>query len=141
MKKLGLFVLAYFVITMAWAYPWHLIWFHDLYVSWGAVQRAQPIIPLGMVAILIQGAVIGHLYPYYCNGDSSIIQGVTFSLIIGLMVYTVMGFATAAKFQIEPITQFLLYHTVFQTVQFTLTGIALGLIYKKTTEKRRNDHA
>jgi hypothetical protein len=105
------------------------------------VQRAEPIIPLGMIAILIQGTVIGYLYPYYCKRDSSIIQGVKFSLIIGLMVYTVMGFATAAKFQIEPIGQFLLYHTVFQSVQFTLTGIALGLIFKETTEKRRNDHA
>lgn len=41
MKKLGLFIIAYFVISMAWAYPWHMIWFHDLYVEWGAVQRLR----------------------------------------------------------------------------------------------------
>lgn len=131
-KKLGLFVVAYFVITMGWAFPWHMVWFHDLYVEMGAFQRAEPIMPLGIAAILVQGIVIGYLYPFYNKGDgNSILRGVKFSLIIGLMTYTAMGFATAAKFQIEPVSQFLMYHTVFQTIQFVLTGIALGFIFKQ----------
>ncbi|MBT2968436.1 MAG: hypothetical protein KME56_02740 [Candidatus Thiodiazotropha sp. (ex Ctena orbiculata)] len=133
MKKLGLFIVAYFVITMAWAYPWHMIWFHDHYTSWGAFQREEPIMILGVAAILIQGVVIGYLYPFYYNQGSPIIQGIKFSLIIGLMTYTAMGFATAAKFQIEPVGQFLFSHTAFQTVQFILTGTAPGLIFRKTT--------
>lgn len=131
MKKPGLFLIAYFVITMGWAYPWHLVWFHDLYVEWGAVQRAQPIIPLGIAAILIQGIVIGYLYPFYYKGvGNPILQGIKFNLIIGLMTYTAMGFATAAKFDINPIAPFLAYHTVFQAIQFILTGAALGFIFK-----------
>jgi len=131
-KKLGLFVAAYFVITMAWAYPWHIVWFHDLYVEWGAITREYPIIPLGMTAILIQGIVIGYLYTFYYKGEGNlIVQGIKFNLIIGLMTYTVMGFATATKIQIEPVTDFLLYHTGFQAVQFTLTGAASGFIFKK----------
>lgn len=131
MKKLALFVLVYFVLTMAWAYPWHILWFHEKYVAWGAMTRVEPIIPLGMLSIIIQGSVIGYLYPFYARGDSSIFTGVKFSLIIGLMVYTVMGFATAAKFEIAPIGDFLLYHTVFQAIQFILTGAALGWIYRE----------
>jgi hypothetical protein len=131
MKKLALSVLAYFIITMAWAYPWHILWFHEKYVAWGAMTRAEPIIPFGMLAIIIQGAVIGYLYPFYARGQSSSGKGITFSLIIGLMVYTVMGFATVAKFEIAPIGDFLLYHTVFQTIQFILTGAALGWIYRE----------
>ncbi len=131
-KKLGLFVVAFFIITMSWAYPWHLIWFHDLYVEWGAVQRAEPIIPLGIAAIIIQGIVIGYLYPFFLKDQISTIKtGVIFSLLMGLMVYSVMGFATAAKFAINPILLFLIYHTIFQVVQFVLTGVALGLIYRK----------
>jgi hypothetical protein len=131
MKKMALFVLAYFVITMSWAYPWHLIWFHDLYVSWGAVTRDQPIIALGVAAILIQGLVLGYLYPFFYKGGHPILQGIKFNLIAGLLVYTAMGFATAAKIQIEPVTQFLLYHTIFQLIQFTMTGAALGWIYRR----------
>ncbi len=132
-KKLGYFVVAYFVITMLWAYSWHMLWFHELYVSWGAFQREQPIIQLGIAATLIQGIVIGYLYPFYYKGGTAVVQGIKFNLVIGLMTYTAMGFATAAKFQIEPISVFLIYHTVFQFIQFILTGTALGLIYKPST--------
>lgn len=131
MKRLGLFTVAYFLITMAWAYPWHIIWFHDLYESWGAITREHPIMPLGIAAVLIQGIVIGYFYPFYYRGEGRpILQGIKFNLIIGLLIYTVMGFATAAKIQIEPVTDFLIYHTVFQTIQFVMTGAALGLIYR-----------
>lgn len=132
-KKLAIFVVAYFVITMGWAYPWHMIWFHEFYVEWGAFQRTAPIMPLGIVAILTQGIVIGYLYRFYNRGEyNPILRGIRFNLIIGLMTYTAMGFATAAKFNIEPVSQFLLYHTIFQFIQFTLTGAALGWIYGQT---------
>jgi len=130
-KKIIFTTLAYFVITMAWAYPWHMMWFQDLYVEMGAVTRASPIMPLGIAAILMQGIVIGYLYPFFYKGGNPIIQGIKFNLIIGLMTYTAMGFATAAKILIEPVSTFLIYHTLFQTIQFTLTGAALGLIYGK----------
>ena len=133
MKKIAFFTAAYFVITMTWAYPWHVVWFHELYQSWGAMTRTHPIMPLGIAAILIQGVVIGYLYPFFFKGGNPIIQGVKFNLIIGLMTYTAMGFATAAKIQIDPVPLFLIYHTVFQLIQFTLTGIALGWIFRKQT--------
>ncbi|MCG7935975.1 MAG: hypothetical protein JAY68_15135 [Candidatus Thiodiazotropha taylori] len=130
MKKALLFLLAYFVISMAWAYPWHMLLFHDQYVAWGAFQRDEPIMLLGITAIVIQGLVIGYLYPFYNRGSgSAILRAIRFNLIIGLMTYSAMGFATAAKFQIEPVLPFLAYHTLFQIIQFILTGTALGMIY------------
>lgn len=135
MKKLLIFLSCYFVITMAWAYPWHLIWFHEKYAAWGAVTRDEPIILLGVAAILIQGVVIGYLYPYFKNDrDNPLLNGIKFNLIIGLMTYTAMGFATAAKIQIEPIMEFLAYHSIFQLIQFILTGTALGWIYRTKKE-------
>jgi len=134
MKKIALSTISYFILTMLWAYPWHIIWFHELYAELGAFTRSEPIIGLGITAIIIQGIVIAYLYPYYYRRGSPILQGIKFSLIIGLMVYTVMGFATAAKIQIEPIPTFLAYHTVFQVVQFIITGAALGLIYGRIPE-------
>lgn len=142
MKKLSLFTIAYFVITMAWAYPWHVIWFHDLYAGWGAMTREHPIMLLGIAAIIIQGLVIGYLYPYFYKSEKHpIAQGIKFNLIIGLMTYTAMGFATAAKIKIEPVTDFLLYHTAFQLIQFVLTGAALGFIYRNKTNGKGEQHA
>lgn len=132
MKKFTLATIFYFILTMPWAYSWHVIWFHELYGELGAFTRSAPIMPLGIAAVLIQGAVIAYLYPFYYRGGHPIIQGIKFSLIIGLMVYTVMGFATAAKIEIEPISTFLAYHTIFQLIQFIVTGAALGLIYGRS---------
>ncbi|MEM7047467.1 MAG: hypothetical protein AAF442_07460 [Pseudomonadota bacterium] len=134
-QRLALFVGAYFIITMAWAYPWHILWFHDVYRDMGAFTRDAPVMSLGILAVVIQGATIGYLYPFFDRvfliGGHPIIRAVIFNLVIGLMTYTAMGFATAAKFAIEPVGLFLAYHTIFQFIQFVLTGMALGWIYRR----------
>ena len=127
--KFFLAVLSYIILSFAIAYPWHLIWFHDLYVSWGAVTRKEPIVMLGVFTMIIQGSVIAYLFPRFQKGGNPIVEGVLFSWLIGLVIWSVMGPATAAKFNIEPVPTFLTYHTIFQILQFTLTGIALGLIF------------
>lgn len=116
---------------MAIAFPWHMIWFHELYQNIGAVTRPEPIIPLGMLAMLIQGVVIAYLYPFWYRGGNPVFQGIKFNFIVGLLVYSVMGFATVAKTNINPVSTFLIYHTIFQFIQFSVTGAALGLIYGK----------
>jgi hypothetical protein len=135
MKKIILATASYVVITMAVAYPWHMIWFHDLYEEMGAYTRPEPSIPLGMLAMITQGTAIASLYPsYYKGGSPPILQGIKFSLIMGTLVYSVMGFAMAAKIDINPITTFLFYGAVFQLIQFVLTGAVLGLIYGKINQ-------
>ena len=52
---------------------------------------------------------------------------------MGLTVYTVMVFATAAKFEIEPVSDFILYGTAFQFLQFLLVGVVLGWIHRPVT--------
>ncbi len=130
-KKIILATISYVVLTMAVAYPWHMMWFHDLYEGMGAFTRAEPIIPLGMLAMITQGIVIAYLYPCFYKGGSPILQGIKFSIIMGAVVYSVMGIAMAAKIDINPISTFLFYSVIFQLIQFVLTGAVLGLIYGK----------
>ncbi|MCD8534027.1 MAG: DUF1761 domain-containing protein [Verrucomicrobia bacterium] len=96
-KKITLATISYIVLSMAIAFPWHMIWFHELYQNIGAVTRPEPIIPLGMLAMLIQGVVIAYLYPFWYRGGNPVFQGIKFNFIVGLLVYSVMGFATVAK--------------------------------------------
>ena len=133
-KKIVLATLSYVVLTMAVAYPWHMIWFHDLYEGMGAFTRAEPIISLGMLAMIVQGVVIAYLYPFYYREGNPILQGIKFSLIIGSVVFSVMGFAMAAKININPISTFLVYSFIFQCIQFVVTGAVLGLIYGRIRE-------
>lgn len=129
MKKILLATCSYVVLSMLIAYPWHMILFHDIYLEIGAFTRPQPIVPFGMLAMIIQGAVIAYLYSFYYRGGRPVIEGIKFSLIAGLLVYTVMVFATVAKFDINPISTFIVYGTIFQFIQFLITGAALGLIF------------
>lgn len=131
-KNFFLSVAAYFVITMAVAYPWHMILFHEKYVAMGAFTRGEPIMPFGILAVILQGIVFAYFYPLFyrhVGGGVPVVRGIQFGLFLGLTVWTVMVFATAAKFTIEPVIDFVILGTVFQLIQFTLTGGAIGLIW------------
>lgn len=135
MKKLILATTSYVTLTMMAAYPWHMIWFHELYEGMGALTRSEPIMPLGLLATILQGVVIAYLYPIYYRGGNPLIKGIEFSLIIGVVVYSVMGLAMVAKIDINPVSKFLFYSIAFQFIQFVLTGAALGLIYGRVSKK------
>ena len=137
-KKLLLATISYVVLTMAIAYPWHMMWFHDLYEGMGAYTRSEPNILLGMLSMLVQGVAIAYLYPFFYQAGNPVIQGIKFSIIVGSVVYSVMGFAMAAKIDINPISTYLLYNLVFQFIQFVLTGTVLGLIYGKIDKKHNH---
>lgn len=136
-KKFLLSVVAYFFVTMAVAYPWHMLLFHDEYMAMGAFTRGEPIMPFGILAIVLQGIVFAYFYPLFfrhVGGGSPLWRGVQFGLFLGTTVWTVMVFATAAKFKIEPVSQFVLYGTVFQFIQFSLVGAAIGLVHGKEVD-------
>lgn len=124
-------VVAYAGLTMVIAYPWHMIWFHDVYMELKAYTRSEPIVMFGLLAMLTQGVVMAYFYPLFYKGGNPALQGIKFGLVMGLMVYSVMGFAMVAKIDINPISTYLLYNAVFQTIQFVITGAAIGLIYGK----------
>lgn len=130
-KKFVLSVLGYFVATMAVAYPWHMVLFHEKYMAMGAFTRGEPIMAFGIVAILLQGIVFAYFYPLYYRhkgGGHPVRRGIEFGLFMGLTVYTVMVFATAAKFSIEPVGDFIMYGTAFQLIQYLAVGTVIGLI-------------
>ncbi|MEB8431962.1 hypothetical protein OO007_06965 [Cocleimonas sp. KMM 6892] len=129
-KKLLLFVISYVIITLIIAYGWNVVLFRDLYEALGANTRADPIVWMGIIVMVIQSIVIAYVYPYfYRSGSHPVAQAVTFNLLMGTMAYSVIGFGIAAKFQIDPILPYLMYTLMFQVFQFVFTGIALGLIY------------
>jgi hypothetical protein len=136
-KTFFLSVAAYFVITMAVAYPWHMLLFHEKYVAMGAFTRGEPIMAFGILAIILQGIVFAYFYPLFyrhVGGGVPVFRGIQFGLFLGLTIWTVMVFATAAKFAIEPVIDFVILGTVFQFIQFSLTGGAIGLIMGRTSD-------
>jgi hypothetical protein len=131
-KKFALAVIGFVVASFALAAPWHLMWFHDKYIALGAFTRGDPIMPFGVLAMILQGIVFAYFYPLFYKhkgGGHPVYRGIQFSLFMGLTVWTVMVLATAAKFKIEPVIDFVFLGTAFQILQFVLVGLTLGMIY------------
>jgi hypothetical protein len=133
-KKFVFSVVGYFVVTMLIAYPWHILLFHEKYAAMGAITRTEPIMSFGMLAVILQGIVFSYFYPLFyrhVGGGNPIFRGIQFFLFIGISIWTVMVFATVAKFQIEPAMDFVAYGTAFQAIQFIANGTVTGLIWGK----------
>jgi hypothetical protein len=131
-SKFALAVIGFVVASFALAAPWHLMWFHDKYVAMGVFTRGDPIMPFGVLAMILQGVVFAYFYPLFYKhkgGGHPVYRGIQFSLFMGLTVWTVMVLATAAKFNIEPVVDFVIFGTTFQILQFVLVGVTLGMIY------------
>ncbi len=134
-KKFIQATVSHLTISFAVAYIWTMIMFQDLYIAVGAQTRSEPIIVLGLIAMLLQAVVIAYIYPlFYRPGLHPVAQGIKFNLLMGAMAFSIFGFVTAAKYDINPIAPFLFYTLMFQVFQFVFTGVALGLIYGRIDE-------
>src|SRR5215208_2478364 len=88
---------AYVAITFALGFVWHLLVFKNLYQRLAIYTRLdKPIIPLGVLSMLIQGAVLAYLYPQVVDVQGSVLDGVAFSLLMGLFIASSAVIAEAA---------------------------------------------
>lgn len=131
--KFILTALAYIVPTMILGYVWHLIIFKDLYENLGIYNRTQPIIPLGFFSMVIQGTIMAYLYPYYAGVKSTLGKAISFSLIIGLFLFSVSTLANAAKIQVTSMTNWIFIQIAFHLLQFGVAGGLIGLVNARRT--------
>ena len=88
----------YSIITLALGMVWHFVWFRDLYHQLGIYNREQPIIPLGILSMLIQGVILAYLFPFfYYKGGHPVTPGIKYGLLMGVYMYSVSTLANAAK--------------------------------------------
>jgi hypothetical protein len=137
--KSALAVLAYVVPSMLLAVPWHLHWFKQDYQDFGIYTRADPIIPLGLATMLIQGVVLAVIYPRWYRGGAPAAAGIRFGLLLGLFLYSVATLATLAKAEVSDPWRFILLSGVFHAIQFTVAGAGIGLVFGRLKASLHND--
>jgi len=128
-RKYLLAAVAYVVVSFALAAPWHFVLFKDLYHSFGIYNRADPIIPLGVLSMLVQGAVLALLYPRWYRGGSPAVEGIKFGLLLGVFLFSVSTLANAAKINVNSLGNFMAIQAAFHFLQFTAAGAAMGLAF------------
>lgn len=131
MKKLILATLAYAVVTMLIAAPWHFVFFKDLYHSLGIYNRAEPIVPLGFLSMVMQGVIMAIIYPRYYKGGSHYKEAMQFSLLMGVFLYSISTLANAAKIEVSPMSTWFFVQTAFHLIQFLAAGLAFGFVFSR----------
>ena len=131
MKKLVLTTLVYSILTMILGVVWHFGLFKEVYDSLGIYNRAEPIIPLGFASMIIQGAIMAYLYPFFYRGGNPVVQGIKFGLTMGLFMFSVSTLANAAKIEVTSMSTWLMLQVSFHALQFTIVGGAIGWISRK----------
>lgn len=131
MKKYGLAVLAYVVCTFLIAAPWHLVFFKPVYDDLAIFTRKEPLIPLGLVSMLMQGLVLSYLYPLYAQSRHSVRTGAMFGLLMGVLLASSAVFAEAGKQNVTSLPTWLVLESVYFLLQFAAVGAVMGAIYSK----------
>ncbi len=131
-KRFILGSMAYSVITLGLGAPWHFMLFKELYHSLGIYNRAEPIIPLGIASMLVQGFVMAWLYPKAFPQDRSSGKALAFCWTMGIFLFSVSTMANAAKINVTSIGTWFGIQAAFHFVQFTLVGLAFAWVYRES---------
>jgi lipid-A-disaccharide synthase-like uncharacterized protein len=123
---------AYLIISFALGYVWHLVLFKDLYARLAIFSRLDdPIVPLGFISIVVQGAILAYLYPFIAKQDSVMIEGLRFGLLMGVFIASSAVFAEAAKQRVTSLPTWLIVESIYYFIQFCLCGIAIATVHSK----------
>lgn len=131
MKKYFLAALAYVFCTFAIAAPWHLVLFKPMYDELAIFTRKEPLIPLGLLSMAIQGLVLSYLYPLFARENHSAATGVKFGLLIGALMASIAVFAEAGKQNVTSLPTWLLLESTYYLFQFAVAGAVIGVIYTR----------
>src|SRR5688500_14782360 len=127
--QMALTVVAYALTTFGVQGASHFAINADHFASL-SIMRAEPLIPLGIASMLIQGLIFAWLYPVYANGASTVRRAIAFSWLIGgfLASYNVLG--EAGKYAIPSLSSWIAVEASAAFAQFTIFGVWLGLIHR-----------
>ncbi len=134
MKKLALTVLAFVVATFGTQAPSHFLVFADHYAA-ATYIRQETLFQFGVLAMLIQGAVLSVLYTRFTDGKSTTKRAVGFSWLMGAFLVSYTAFGEAAKYMVPSVASWIAVEMGVGVVQYTVFGLLLGLIYRERRER------
>ncbi|HLZ02979.1 MAG TPA: hypothetical protein VKR55_12600 [Bradyrhizobium sp.] len=125
-------VAAYLVPTFPIAYAWHLVWFAPSYEAL-QIYRPDPIIPFGLLSMLIQGAIFSWAYPRLFPQPGSAIwrPGLLYGAALAILSWSFTTLAVAAKNIMGSVPTYIALETGFTLLQFVIVGPLIALAYRR----------
>lgn len=102
--------------------------------------RAEPIFPLGVASMLVQGAILAYLYSQLPRRRDAIWRSLTFAWLAGGFLVSYLALAEAAKYSVPAIGEWIGVEVCAGAAQFTLYGVLLWVVYRtRQSESVRDD--
>ena len=121
----------YVVVNLSIAVLWHLVLFKETLAAATPFARAEPIIPLGMAAMVVQGIMLIWLYPRFHRTGSRAKSGLLFGALAGLFLATGAIWVEVGKFEFADGITYLGLETIYEVVSFSALGLVIALRHKK----------
>jgi hypothetical protein len=130
MKRILLGTLAYIAVTFVTQGLSHFAINRAHYAAI-SFMRAEPVFALGILSMMIQGAILSYLYPFYARGSTQVSRGLAYGLLVGAFFVSYPALAEAAKFPVPALLPWIAVEGGTGLVQFGLFGLLLGLLHRK----------
>jgi len=123
---------AYVLPTFPIAFVWHLVLFEQQYHAL-RIYRDEPVIPLGLASMLVQGAIFSWLFPrvFPQSNGPFLKDGLLYGLGAGLLSWSFTTLAVAAKNLMASVSDYVLLETAFTILQFAVAGPLIALAYRR----------
>lgn len=93
--------------------------------------RAEPVLLLGFLAMIIQGLVLSFAMTKIVTSGSFFKDGLLVSLAFGLFLASYIALAEPAKYAAPSIASWFLTEGLASTIQFLVFGGVLGWVHRK----------
>ena len=97
-------------------------------------MRAEPILPLGVFTMILQGAVLSYLFPLLRRGDnrstSTVGSALRFSWIMGLFLGSYIALVEPSKYVAPSVATWIGVEASATLLQFTLFGLLLAWVHR-----------
>ncbi len=127
---IALTVLAYVVTTFAVQGASHFA-INSVHYAAIPIMRAEPVIPMGIASMLIQGLIFAALFPAFVRGAATVWDGVKLSWTLGAFLASYVVLGEAGKYAIPSIPSWIAVEASVAFVQYTLFGVLWGLIHRR----------
>jgi hypothetical protein len=123
--------LAYVLPTFPLVYFWHLKVFAKDYEAL-EIYRPNPIIPLGLGSMILQGLFFAWVYPklFDTAAENWLTSALGFFAVFGALAFSFLVLPVAAKNRMTDTVKFMKLETAFTAIQFAVAGLLIALVYR-----------
>ena len=129
MKRILLTTLAFIVATFAIEGTSHFV-INKAFYAGIPFMRAEPIVAMGFLTMIVQGIAMGWMYPRFHNAECPIWSGWTFAMCIAVILGGYIAIVEPSKYMVPSIHSWVMVEGTAAFLQMSLFGVLLGLIHR-----------